>query len=201
MAFSGRNRQDGDAAAAQHGVAREREVARSVSAPAVRRHALRRAAELEPHARHEQHTTTRSERVAKRTQDELDDHRPLADPVDSAPPLPEELDGNAFTLLQERTSLDDATLASVFGVDAITMEHWRRHGVPAAHAERLRRLREAVARVGSHGRERPIASALRHPLRGLGGSSLLDAVADDDRDLEEALRIALDVEYVTLGNT
>jgi DNA-binding transcriptional regulator YiaG len=60
--------------------------------------------------------------------------------VEDPPPSPESLRGECIEEIQEGLGLDDRAIGAVFGVSERTIEEWRRHGVPAAHVDTLRRL-------------------------------------------------------------
>ncbi|MFN2582108.1 MAG: CBS domain-containing protein [Candidatus Dormibacteria bacterium] len=107
------------------------------------------------------------------------------------PPAAGELDGDAFARLQNQAELDDHAMAMLFDVDAAAMEHWRRHGVPQVHIELLRRLRELVRRLDSHGRERSIGEELRTPVPAVGGATLLQALQSKDGEFLAATEAAL----------
>ena len=105
---------------------------------------------------------------------------------DAVPPSPEELSGDALAGIQDTLEIDDATVAGVLGVDPPAIEHWRRHGVPAAHAETLRHLREVASRLHSH-HGGPPGELVVLPLAAHGGRTLLDLVRDADARLPRAL--------------
>lgn len=112
----------------------------------------------------------------------------LGDPAldEGVPASPEELSGDALVEAQDILEIDDRTTADLFGVHAPAVEHWRRHGVPVAHAETLRRLREVASRLHSH-HAGPPGTLPSLPLAAAGGRTLLDLVRDGDPRLEAAL--------------
>jgi CBS domain-containing protein len=112
----------------------------------------------------------------------------LGDPAldDGFPAGPEELSGDALAEAQDILEIDDRTTAGLFRVDAPAIEHWRRRGVPVAHAETFRRLREVASRLHSHHAGRP-GTLLTVPLAASQGRTLLDLVRDPDADLGTAL--------------
>jgi CBS domain-containing protein len=112
----------------------------------------------------------------------------LGDPAldDGVPAGPEELSGDALVEAQDILEIDDRVTAEVFGVGVPAIEHWRRHGVPVAHAETMRRLREVASRLHSH-HARPPGTLPTVPLAVAGGRTLLDLVREGDPRLEAAL--------------
>jgi CBS domain-containing protein len=102
------------------------------------------------------------------------------------PAGPEELSGDALAEAQDILEIDDRTTGGLFGVDPAAIEHWRRHGVPIAHAETLRRLREVASRLHSH-HGGPPGTLPTVPLAAYGGRSLLDLVREPGLDLRRAV--------------
>jgi CBS domain-containing protein len=100
------------------------------------------------------------------------------DPVlEGVPETAEELGGDVLRWIQDTLEIDDRTTAGLFGVDPPAIEEWRRHGVPVAHVDIFRRLREVASRFHGHHAASP-GELIDRPLRAYGGRTLLDLIAD-----------------------
>jgi CBS domain-containing protein len=71
-------------------------------------------------------------------------------------------------------------LGEVLGVAPGAIEHWRRTGVPEAHADSVVLLRETAERIHAHHRDEAVAVLLRIPIGDCAGRSILDLLRERD---------------------
>lgn len=128
-------------------------------------------------------THARSWRQAKRLEDNTSPP-PVRKPDVESDLAGRRVEGSADLLAaaQDAFELDDADMASLFGVAAPAMEEWRRRGVPGSHGERLELIHETASRLRSHGRERTVAQLARVAVPEAGGGCVLDLLAEEDID-------------------
>jgi hypothetical protein len=173
--------------------ARLRHAAAEATSPA---HARRVARNVEAHqtgaeGRAEKGVRSRSWRQAKRADDNAPAARRRGVEPDAVPPTAEELQPDVLATCQDGLGLDDTELARLFDVDVPAVTQWRRHGVPAAHMDMLRRLGEVHDRLDAHRRVGHAAELVRTPFPTIGGRTLLDVLGDGDADITRTLDDAL----------
>jgi hypothetical protein len=79
--------------------------------------------------------------------------------------------------IQSIFALDEAQLASLFGVDSETIAQWRTQDIPVDRRVAVQDVHELAQLYARKFRPERIGDIVRTPARGLGGKSVLDVIA------------------------